>query len=85
MTTPQRGLPCPYHGADRGVVELDPGLDHLGDEVVLPPALLAGALGPTADLAVVVGRAAALKNKSRLTIADSVITTNVWTFFRRLA
>ena len=53
-----------HHWADGRVVELDPGLNHLGDEAVLPPALLPGALGPTADLPLVVRAATALEKSS---------------------
>ena len=44
----------PDHRANVVVVPPAPGLDDLGDEVVLPPSLLSRTLGPSPDLSLVI-------------------------------
>ena len=59
----QEGLS--HDGADLGVVELCAGLVNLGDEIIFPPAVDAGAVPPAAHLAGVVVRATALQKRTR--------------------
>ena len=55
----------PDHGADVGVVPVAASLHDLGDQVVLPPSLLAATVGPALDLSpIVISSSPLIKPKS---------------------